>query len=345
MKLNYKDLIINNLACIKLALKAIDNCGVHTCFVVNNNTFEGIITDGDIRRALLNGVSIDASIDSVINRIPYVMKESDDPKIVERNMKNRGISIVPILDDKSQLIGMKRLYNEPSLEVYDNLVVIMAGGLGTRLLPLTEKIPKPMLKISGKPILEIIIEKFAEEGFKNIAVCVNYKSEIIQDYFKDGKEFGVTMSYIEENKRLGTAGALSLIQLSNHLPIIVTNGDILTKVNYSQMIQYHQCHNASVTVAVRDYNYQVPFGVVQHNDGLIRSIVEKPIQNFYVNSGIYVLEPSVIQYIPKNEYYDMTMLINTIVQKSQSVMSYLVREYWLDIGQKSEFKQAEIDYA
>ena len=239
-------------------------------------------------------------MDIIVNKKSYFVKEDfDESKVVDK-MKSLGIRSAPIINYKNKLIGLKRI-NIPNKNVYKNSIIIMVGGLGKRLYPLTKSLPK-WLEISGKPILEIILNKFESEGFNNIYLCVNFKSEIIKNYFGDGNKFNLNIHYIEEKKRLGTAGALSLIRKKFKLPLIVVNGDVLTKVNYFQVLNFHLQSKSDTTVAVREHNYEVPTGVVESNKDLITKITEKPIEKFFVNSGIYILEPDLLNLIPKNEF-------------------------------------------
>lgn len=220
----------------------------------------------------------------------------------------------------------------------------MAGGLGTRLRPLTQDIPKPLLKVGNKPILETIIKNFANHGFVNITISLNYKGEMIKDYFGDGSNFGVNIDYVEENMRLGTAGALSLIENKPNEAFFVMNADLLTDVNFSHLLDFHSFSNSDATMCVREYEYQVPYGVIEVEESNVTSIVEKPIQKFFVNAGIYVLSPKVFDYIPKNEFYDMPTLFNTFIEKEKRVISFPIHEYWLDIGRMSDFEQAQSEY-
>ncbi|HEC1794932.1 TPA: alcohol dehydrogenase, partial [Campylobacter lari] len=201
---------------------------------------------------------------------------------------------------------------------------------------------KPMLKVGNKPILEIIIEKFKKQGFINFILCVNYKAEVIQDYFKDGKDFDVRISYIQENKRMGTAGALSLIENIGHEPFFVTNGDILTEVDYNSILEFHIANKSLATMGVRKYFYQIPYGVIVSNiKNQIVKIKEKPEQTFLINSGIYVLDPKILSYMPKNEFYDMPALFEDIQESNK--YAYLIEDYWIDIGRHDEYNKANMD--
>ena len=221
----------------------------------------------------------------------------------------------------------------------------MVGGLGTRLRPLTETTPKPMLKVGNKPILQTIVEKFAEYGYTDIVMCVNYKSDIIQDYFKDGSDFGVNIEYILEEQRMGTAGALSLLKDKPNEPFFVMNGDLLTNVNFEHLHNYHIATNSVATMCVREYDFQVPYGVVNIKDSKIVSIEEKPTHKFFVSAGIYMLSAKVLDYIPNNEFYDMPTLFEKLIGLSENTVSFPIREYWLDIGRMEEYKKANDEYS
>ncbi|XAK03148.1 nucleotidyltransferase family protein [Campylobacter coli] len=307
-----------------------------------NEIFLGILTDPDIRRALLKGYSLDDSVENIINYKPIVAYEWDSKeKLLELSSKN-NIYQIPILNRNNQVVKIEKILENFFPTKKKNIVVIMAGGLGTRLRPLTESIPKPMLEVGGKPILEIIIEKFKKQGFVNFCLCVNYKAEIIQDYFKDGKDFEVSISYVHESKRMGTAGALSLIKKIGNQPFLVTNGDILAEVDYNAMLKFHVENKSLATMGVRKYFYQIPYGVVVSNDkNQILKIQEKPEQVFLVNSGIYILDPKALSYIPKNEFYDMPSLFEDIQENNKYI--YLIEDYWIDIGRHEEYKKANID--
>jgi NDP-sugar pyrophosphorylase family protein len=223
-------------------------------------------------------------------------------------------------------------------------VVLMVGGLGTRLRPLTEETPKPLLRVGGKPILQTIVERFAAHGFTDFIFCVNYKAQMIRDHFGDGGRFGVRIEYIEESKRMGTAGALGLLPERPAEPFFVMNGDLLTNVNFENMLQYHLQNRAKASMCVREYDFQVPYGVVNIEEGLIRSIEEKPVHRFLVSAGIYMLDPSCLDLIPENAYYDMPALFERIVEEGGRAVSFPLREYWLDIGRMEEYERAKREY-
>ena len=336
---------INYSATIREALKIIDNGTLQIALVVDeNNILLGTLTDGDIRRGLLNNLSLDDSIDSIIFKTPMVATLSmSNEEIFEKALKYR-LHKIPVVDDTGSVIGIKVIEELIKPKIKPNKVVLMVGGLGSRLRPLTNEIPKPMLKVGGKPILQTIIEKFCDHGFVNIVMCVNYKSEIIQDYFGDGSRFGVHIEYVFEKKRMGTAGALSLLKSIPTEPFFVMNGDLLTSVNFEHLLTYHMESDASATMCVREYDFQVPYGVVNISNGTIVSIEEKPVQKFFVSAGIYMLSPRVIEYIPKNQFFDMPTLFEVLIKNSKKALSFPIREYWLDIGRIEEYERANNEY-
>ena len=305
--------------------------------------FVGILSDPDIRRGILSGMKVEDTIKNIVQRKPIVAHIDDDlEKLLELSAMH-NIYQIPIVNNDGKVVKIEKILEKLVSPIYPNRVVIMAGGLGTRLRPLTENIPKTMLKVGGKPILQIIIEKFYKQGFREITLCVNYKSHIIEDYFEDGTKFDVNISYVKELKRMGTAGALGLINDIGSTPFIVTNGDILTEVEYGKMLEFHIQKKSLATMGVREYSYQNPYGVIREKMGIIQSIEEKPYYNFLVNSGIYILDPLVINKIPKDTYFDMTNLFEQLMP-SQRTYSYPIRDYWIDIGRISEYEQANIDY-
>ena len=336
---------LNINSSIKEALNIIDKGAIRVAIVVDEqDKFLGLIADGDIRRALLKGYTLENSIENIYCSTPVTAKSSDSKdKIIQKAIKNQVYQI-PILDEENYLVDIVNLSSLLSISTKRNRVILMAGGLGTRLRPLTEDTPKPMLKVGNKPILETIIRNFANHGFVNITISLNYKGDIIKDYFKDGSELGVNIDYIEENTRLGTAGALSLLKNKPNEPFFVMNADLLTDVNFSHLLDFHSYANANATMCVREYDYQIPYGVVETNEDNITSIVEKPIKKFFVNAGIYILSPNIFEFIPKDEFFDMPTLFNILIEKQKKVLSFPIHEYWLDIGRMSDFEQAQNEY-
>ena len=338
-------IIILPTATIKEAMQKIDEGAIKIALVADENLkLLGTISDGDIRRAILSEFSLDKSIQNIYNKSP-VKAYVDTPKDELRKLtKQYNILRIPIVDENNRLLSMELVEEFSDSDTKPNKVILMVGGLGTRLRPLTDNTPKPMLHVGGKPILETIIERFASYGFVNIVMCIGYKSHVIQDYFGDGSSFGVNIDYILEDKRMGTAGALGLLKESPKEPFFVMNGDLLTNINFDHLLDFHMANNAKGTMCVREYDFQVPFGVVNLNGLDITSIEEKPVHNFFVSAGIYMLDPSCIDMIPANEFYDMPTLFEKLIEQNDNTISFPLREYWLDIGRIEEYEKANNEY-
>ncbi|MDS1369868.1 nucleotidyltransferase family protein [Aliarcobacter butzleri] len=342
---NVDNIKLNINSTIKEALQIIDNGALQIALVVDeNDILIGTLTDGDIRRGLLKGLDLNSSIESIIFKIPTIAKISDTKEEILKIALSKKLHQIPIVDEKGRILGIQEIEELIKPKNKTNKVILMVGGLGTRLRPLTETTPKPMLKVGNKPILQTIVEKFAEYGYTNIIMCVNYKSHMIQDYFGDGKEFGVNIQYVLENQRMGTAGALSLLKEKPTEPFFVMNGDLLTNVNFEHLHNYHLSTNSIGTMCVREYDFQVPYGVVNIKDSKIISIEEKPTYKFFVSAGIYMLSSEVLEYIPENQFYDMPTLFEKIISKGKNTISFPLREYWLDIGRIEEYKKANEEY-
>jgi len=332
-------------ATIEEALRIIDTGAVKIALVTDETgRLLGTVTDGDIRRAILGGRSLRDTIEGVYYESPVTVTPDTSREAIVNLCTAKKIYQIPVVDEKGRVIRIAMLDEALKPQRYPNKVVLMVGGLGTRLRPLTEETPKPLLHVGGKPILQTIIERFAAHGFTDFTFCVNYKAQMIRDHFGDGGRFGVRIEYIEESKRMGTAGALSLIPERPIQPFFVMNGDLLTNVNFENMLQYHLQNQAKASMCVREYDFQVPYGVVNIEKGMIRSIEEKPVHRFFVSAGIYMLDPSCLDLIPKNEYYDMPALFERIVEEGGRAVSFPLREYWLDIGRMEEYERANREY-
>ena len=342
---NIENIKLNQNATIKEALKIIDSGAMQIALILDDsNKFIGTLTDGDIRRGLLKGLDLDSSIESIIFTTPTIATISDTKEEILKLALSKKLHQIPILDHDGKIVGIQEIEELIKPKEKTNRVILMVGGLGTRLRPLTENTPKPMLKVGNKPILQTIVEKFAEYGYTNIVMCVNYKSHVIQDYFGDGKEFGVNIEYILEEQRMGTAGALSLLKEKPTEAFFVMNGDLLTNVNFEHLHDFHISNNSMGTMCVREYDFQVPYGVVNMYGSNILSIEEKPVHKFFVSAGIYMLSPDVLKYIPESKFYDMPTLFEKIISEKQNAISFPLREYWLDIGRIEEYKKANDEY-
>ncbi|MGJ0308739.1 nucleotidyltransferase family protein [Aliarcobacter cryaerophilus] len=343
---NIENIKLKPTATIKEALEIIDKGSMQIALVVDeNDKLLGTLTDGDIRRGLLKGFDLSSSIEAIVFKTPTIAKISDTKEDILKIALSKKLHQIPIVDDDEKVLGIQEIEELIKPKDKINKVVLMVGGLGTRLRPLTDNTPKPMLKVGNKPILQTIVEKFAEYGYTNIIMCVNYKSDIIQDYFKDGSDFGVNIEYIFEEQRMGTAGALSLLRDKPTEPFFVMNGDLLTNVNFEHLHNYHIATNSMATMCVREYDFQVPYGVVNIKDSKIVSIEEKPTHKFFVSAGIYMLNSEVLDYIPKNEFYDMPTLFEKLISLNENTVSFPVREYWLDIGRIDEYQKANAEYS
>lgn len=342
--MKWEKALINPDATLEQALKSINIASTQMALVVDEGGhLLGTLSDGDVRRALLAGKDLTENVQNCMNIKPTVANISDSRLSMLNVMRQCSLHQLPITDAAGKVIGLKRIDDLLSTDQYENWVVIMAGGLGSRLKNLTKNTPKPMLAIGNKPLLENIIENFIAQGFKNIWIAVNYHANQIIDYFGNGEKFGVNIKYLQESKRMGTAGALSLLPTPD-LPVLISNADLLTKINYASLIADHTRKCASATMVVREQEFQIPFGVVKIINDKIISIEEKPVNNVFVNAGVYVLSPQSISNVPQNSFIDMPDLISTLLEKNQFVNCYQTNEYWLDIGRYEDLQQAHIDY-
>jgi dTDP-glucose pyrophosphorylase len=328
---------------VKRAADSINEGGVQLAIVVDSSgSLLGTITDGDIRRGIINGISIEDTVESVMNSSPICITTEEDTSRALKLMKEKGLLQIPVIDENRIVVDLV-LHNALEGGQRDNWVVIMAGGLGQRLGDLTKDTPKPLLKVGSKPILENILESFIEHGFKKFYFTVNYKYEQIIEYFEDGARWDVQIEYLKEEKRLGTAGSLSLIKDKMDSPLIVMNGDLLTKVNFTNLLSFHKKTKSTATMCVREFDYQVPFGVVDCDGIQFNKIEEKPVHRYFVNAGVYVLDPSVLPLVPNNEYFDMPSLLSEIKNRKANCSVFPIHEYWLDIGQVNDYKRANSD--
>lgn len=343
MRVNWKEIAISIDTPIIEALKIIEKGQVQIAVVTNSEEkLLGTVTDGDIRRGLLKGVNVEKSVKEIMNDNPIFYYEGDSLGLIRDKMMKTGIKQIPILTKENKLsyIEIRNVQKNDKT----NPVVLMVGGLGTRLGELTKDCPKPLLKVGEKPILQTIIEGFRDEGFLNVCLSVNYKAEMIQEYFRDGSELGVNISYVIEEKRMGTAGSLSMLKEKINSPFFVMNGDILTNVKFNKLLDFHEEHDGIATMCVREYDFQVPYGVVKTDGKYITSIKEKPIQTFFVNAGVYMLDPQVFDYIPDDQYLDMPTLFQNLINAQKKTSLFPIREYWLDIGRFDDYQKASSDF-
>lgn len=342
---SWQECVIQENASIMDAVKAIDKGGMQIALIVDDGgKLKGVLTDGDIRRAVINKVDFTKWVGNIMKRNPSVAKVGQSDEEIRELMKVRQVHQIPVIDDEERVRRVALFLDVIDRKRYDNIVVIMAGGLGSRLMPLTEKSPKPLLKVGSKPILEIILESFLEKGFYRFYFSVNYKAEMIESYFGDGSAWNAEIKYVREEKKLGTAGSLSLLPEVSDKPIIVMNGDILTKVDYASLVGYHMSEGAIATMAVREYTSRIPYGVIDVDGNIIVSVKEKPTETYMVNAGIYVLSPSAVREVRRGEYLDMPGLYDRLIDSGKKTIVFPIREYWLDIGRIEDFEKAQDDY-
>lgn len=340
----WKDIVVNEKQTLLETMKIIDETSLQFAVVVDEgNHLLGTVTDGDIRRGILRGEGLEVPITSIMNSNPFSAKSRLKTSKYKQLMKSKKLKQLPIVNEENQVLDILFIdkFDAPTNK---NQVVLMLGGLGTRLRPLTNDIPKPMLKVGSKPIVETIVDGFKQYGYTNFIFSVNYKKEVIKSYFQNGEAFGISIDYIEETKRMGTAGALSLLENRPPEPFFVMNGDLLTQVNFDQLMQFHIEHGSTVTMCVREYEYQVPYGVIDTDGTDLVAIKEKPIHRSFVNAGIYVLSPEVFDYIPKDTFYDMPTLFEVLIEQGKKTSVFPIHENWLDIGQMDDFNRANETY-
>ena len=315
------------------------------CFVVSKEILLGTITDGDIRRSLLKGIPFDAPAEKVMNAAPRTAYDNSDRDELRALMTRLGLMHVPIITAERQLCGLITLDELMRDDTpNENWVVLMAGGLGERLRPLTEDTPKPLLQIGDKPLLQSILESFIEQNFVNFYIAVNFKADAIKKHFGDGSKWGVKIHYIEEKERMGTAGALTLLPDIPTEPVIVMNGDLVTRTSFQDLLDFHAEQKSQATMCVREYDFQVPFGVISIEDNRITAIDEKPLHRFFVNAGIYVLEPDIISALPKGQREDMTQVFEHVIANGNETAVFPIHEYWLDIGRLDDLERAKSDF-
>lgn len=345
-------LCVSPHASIREAIARIDRGAEGIALAVDfDKRLLGTVTDGDVRRAILAGVSLDCTVQELLDSRPPPPHPSPVTAPVGTPdadvlllMNQYQLRHIPLLDAGGRLSGialLKELVRLPSLSVG---AVVMAGGFGSRLRPLTDNMPKPMLPVGDKPLLQHIVEQLRDSGITRVNLTTHYMAEVISRHFGDGRDFGVDIRYVEEDRPLGTAGALRLLDnATSDEPMLVINGDILTQVDFRAMVDFHRDHDADLTVAVRPYDVQIPYGVVECSGPNVQHLAEKPKLHFFVNAGMYLLSPSVHAYIPDGERFDMTDLIQRLLDEGRKVVSFPVWEYWLDIGRHADYEQAQAD--
>jgi dTDP-glucose pyrophosphorylase/CBS domain-containing protein len=345
-----KGLFISPDQAIRAAMECVDRgaCGI-ALVVDQERRLLGTITDGDVRRAILAGKDLESPVSVLLaSKVstqypkPVTAQLGANRETLLELLHKNVLRQLPVLDNDGKVVDLVMLDDLIPTQDLPLQAVIMAGGLGTRLRPLTEDLPKPMLPVGGKPLMELVIEQLRQVGIRRVNVSTHYKPEKISDHFGDGSAFGVELNYVNEDKPLGTGGALGLIDKPRETMLVI-NGDILTQVDFRAMLAYHQEHRAVMTVAVKQYDIKVPYGVVECEGPRVCALKEKPQMHFLVNAGVYLLEPKVYEFIPNGDHFNMTDLIQWLLDSDHIVASFPIIEYWLDIGQLADYEQAQND--
>ncbi len=336
--------VIGPSASIRDAVARIDAGAAQVAVIADSDgRVQGLVTDGDVRRGLLAGRDLSEPVTAIMNAAPLLLGEDVPRDEILRLMRERTIHQIPIVDAENRLVRLRTLDELLNAPQRANEVVLLAGGRGTRLMPLTDDTPKPLLHVGDRPILQRILESCREHGFTRIHIAVNYKAEMIRAHFGDGSRFGVEINYLEEDEPRGTAGCLALLRDRPTAPFFVMNGDLLTTVHLKRLLDFHHEHAAAATMCIREYTHVVPYGVVELDGHRLRRLEEKPVRRDYVNAGIYVLEPDVVDLVPNHGVYDMTDALQHLGDAKRDVAVFPIREYWLDIGRHPDLEQARVD--
>lgn len=344
MSVDLENILIHSDCTIREVLEKLNIGAKGIVLVVDENRkLIGTVTDGDVRRALLKGFSIDDEINGFIHKNPIYVNIGASKEKIKDTFIRKAVKQLPVLNEEGIVVDLISINDILIPEGKENPVVIMAGGLGTRLKELTKEIPKPMLKVGQDPLLQHIINNFKQYGYNKFFITVNYKANIIQNYFQDGYAYGVKIDYIKEKKRLGTAGGLKLAANYLNKPFFVINGDIFTNLNVENMMNFHLKNKYDFTIGVRKYEYQIPYGIIETIGNQVKRIKEKPKLEYLISGGIYCLNPEVLDFIPNNEYYEITDLINSCIDKGLKVGYYEIKEYWMDIGRIEDYYKVNDD--
>jgi dTDP-glucose pyrophosphorylase len=345
MKDNWRSALVASQATVEIAAEVLTNSSMRIVLVVDkHDCLLGTVTDGDIRRALMGGISMKTAVDEVMQKSPVTVDSGDDRKTVLQLMRQKDILQVPVLDERQRVVGLEVMQDFVYGAPRENPVLLMAGGFGKRLHPLTKGLPKPLLTVGDKPILETIVEQLSEAGLSQFFIAVHYKADLLRAHFGDGSNWGITIRYLEEEEPLGTAGALSLLSAESiQKPVLVMNGDLLTRLDFNQLLDYHDSHDGVATICVREHEIKIPYGVVQAAGIRVEDIIEKPVKKLFINAGIYVLDPDIVKGRSRVLAGDMPDLLRETIKTGEQVNMYPIHEYWLDIGRVEEYRQAQID--
>lgn len=340
---NWKAIAVTPAMPLEVAIRALDKGGMGIVLVTDaEDVLCGTLTDGDVRRALLRHKSMDTPVSQIMCTTPRVADVNWSREKLLSAMQSFRVLQLPLIDTERRVVGIETLQGLVGRNRLNNPVFLMAGGFGKRLYPLTKDCPKPMLKVGDKPVLELILQGFIDAGFHHFYISTHYLPEVISSYFGDGSRWNVSIQYVHEDTPLGTGGALGLLPHDEiDLPIFLMNGDLLTRVDYRSLLDFHEHHEGAATLCVREYEHQIPYGVIQ-SDGLrITEIVEKPVQRCFISAGIYVLSPKLVRRVAPGEQIDMPTLLEREIGAGRDVNMFPVHEYWLDIGRMDDFNRAQ----
>jgi dTDP-glucose pyrophosphorylase/mRNA-degrading endonuclease RelE of RelBE toxin-antitoxin system len=340
---NYKDHLVKSGSSVKRALTILNDLSQDAIlFVVDQQEkLIGSLTDGDVRRGLLKGYTVDSKVDEIIQPKPRYIKKGDYSiqKIIE--YREEDYRIIPVVNEENIVVNVINFKHLKSYLPVD--AVIMAGGLGQRLRPLTLNTPKPLLKVGSKPIIEYNIDRLAMFGIDDFWISVKYLGEQIQNYFGNGASKNISIEYIWEDEPLGTIGAVSKIDNFRHDYILVTNSDLLTNIDFEQFFLEFINQNADLAILTIPYNVSIPYAVLETHMGEVKSFKEKPTYTYFSNGGVYLMKKEMLNYVPKNDFYNATDLMEELIHKGYKVISVPFNGYWLDIGRHEDYEKAQVD--
>jgi dTDP-glucose pyrophosphorylase len=339
----WRNTIVTIDASLEHAIEVLDKAALRIALIVDDeDKLQGTLTDGDVRRALLKQLPLNTPVREVMNPNPKTAGHQWANNRILTLMEQHELLQLPLADENGKVVGLANLHDLMNKHRHANPVFLMAGGFGKRLRPLTNDCPKPMLKVGDKPILEQILLNFVDAGFHRFYISTHYMPETIQDYFGNGEKWGVSIQYIHEEEPLGTGGALGLLPHEEiDLPLIMMNGDLLTSLNIHGFLEFHDNHTSVATMCVREYEYQVPYGVIASEGAQIKSMVEKPVYKYFINAGIYLLNPELVKRVERGIRIDMPALLQQQIEEGRPVNMFPLHEYWLDIGRMDDFQRAQ----
>lgn len=339
----WRNALVKMDATLEQAIEILDKAALRIALVLDEeDRLKGTLTDGDVRRALLKRLPLNTPVTQVMNSTPKTAEFGWTDSRILALMEQYDVLQLPLVNADSKIVGLANLHELLNRHRHDNPVFLMAGGFGTRLRPLTNNCPKPMLRIGDKPILEQILLNFVDAGFHRFYISTHYMPEVIRNHFGSGEKWGVSIQYIHEEEPLGTGGALGLLPHDEiDLPMFMMNGDLLTSLNLLSFLEFHESNGGIATMCVREYKHQVPFGVITFEGIHIKSMVEKPVHRFFVNAGIYLLSPELVKSVVPGTRIDMPKLLEQQIDNHKAVTMFPIHEYWLDIGRMDDFERAQ----